>query len=167
MKMKIKSKVIIGITIAGSVIGGLAWGTPIINLASPILATGNQNADIETNGSFQTKGGEFRTFLKTEGPSSIEIQDAAYSTGGVNGWHSHPGLVAVTMITGTIQWYDEDCRMTTYKAGDSWTEGSQVHYFRVTGTTGIHLMATFIIAQGYAPRIDQPAPACAAGLGLD
>ena len=73
----------------------------------------------------------------------------------------------MTMITGTIQWYDADCRMTTYKAGDSWTEGSQVHYFRVPSTTGIHLMATFIIAQGSTPRIDQPAPPCAASLGLD
>ena len=165
--MKIRSKLVIGAAVAGCVVGGLAWGTPIVNLASPILATGNQNADIETHGRFQTNSGEFRTSLETEGPSSILIQDAAYALGGVNGWHSHPGLVAVTMITGTIQWYDEDCRMTTYKAGDSWTEGSQVHYFRVTGTTGIHLMATFIIAQGSTPRIDQPAPPCAAGLGLD
>ena len=120
----------------------------------PCPATGNQNADIETEGSFQTKGGEFKASLKTEGPSTILIQDGAYAAGGANGWHSHPGLVAVTMITGTIQWYDADCHMTTYKAGDSWTEGSQVHYFRVTGTTGIHLMATFIIAQGHATRID-------------
>jgi len=165
--MKIRSKLVIGAAVAGCVVGGLAWGTPIVNLASPILATGNQNADIETHGSYATNGGEFRTFLKTEGPSSILIQDAAYSTGGVNGWHSHPGMVAVTMITGTIEWFDENCHMTTDKAGDSWTEGSQVHYFRVTGTSSIHLMATFIIAQGSTPRIDQPAPACAAGLGLD
>jgi hypothetical protein len=41
--MKIKSKVIIGVTVIGSVIGVLAWATPIINLASPILATGDQN----------------------------------------------------------------------------------------------------------------------------
>src|ERR1700692_517508 len=146
--MKIKSKVIIGVTVIGSVIAGLAWATPIVNLASPILASGNQNADIETHGEFATTGGEFKVFLKTEGPSSILIQDGAYSEGGVNGWHSHPGMVAVTLLTGTIDWYDADCKMTAYKAGDSWTEGSQVHYFKVTGTTGIHLMATFIIAQG-------------------
>jgi hypothetical protein len=57
--------------------------------------------------------------------------------------------------------------MTPYQAGDSWTEGSQVHYFKVTGTNSIHLMATFVIAKGLAPRIDQPAPPCAAALGLD
>jgi hypothetical protein len=57
--------------------------------------------------------------------------------------------------------------MTPYQAGDSWTEGSQVHYFKVTGTSTIHLMATFVIAKGLAPRIDQPAPPCAAALGLE
>ena len=165
--MKIKSKVIIGVTVIGSVIAGLAWATPIVNLASPILASGNQNADIETHAEFATTGGEFKAFLKTEGPSSILIQDAAYSVGGVNGWHSHPGLVAVTLLTGTIDSYDADCKMTAYKAGDSWAEGSEVHYFKVTGATGIHLMATFVIAKGSTPRIDQPAPECAAALGLN
>jgi quercetin dioxygenase-like cupin family protein len=165
--MKSKNKVIIGVTAIGIVIAGFAWATPIVNLASPILASGNQNADIETHGEYATTGGEFKVFLKTEGPSSIVLQDGAYSEGGVNGWHSHPGMVAVTLLTGAIEWYDADCKMTPYKAGDSWTEGSQVHYFKVTGTTGIHLMATFIIAQGLTPRIDQPAPACAAALGLN
>jgi hypothetical protein len=52
-------------------------------------------------------------------------------------------------------------------AGDSWTEGNKVHYFRVVGKTGIHLSATFITAQGAALRTDESAPACAAALGLD
>jgi hypothetical protein len=57
--------------------------------------------------------------------------------------------------------------MTAYKAGDTWSEGSQVHYFKVIGTTGIQLVTTYIISKGSAPRIDQPAPGCAAALGLD
>jgi quercetin dioxygenase-like cupin family protein len=165
MNMKIKTKVIIGVTAIGSVIGGLAWATPIFNLTSPILATGNQDADIESRAEFEPS--EFKAFLKTEGPSTILIQDAAYSPGGHNGWHSHPGVIAVTLITGSIDWFDGDCKMTTYKAGDSWVEGSQTHYFRLTGATGIHLMATYIIAKGSTPRIDQPAPGCAASLGLN
>jgi quercetin dioxygenase-like cupin family protein len=89
--------------------------------------------------------------LSIQNPSeSILIQDAAYSEGGVNGWHSHPGLVAVTLITGTIEWYDANCKMAAYQAGDSWTEGSQVHYFKVTGTNSIHLMATFVHGGGLA-----------------
>lgn len=163
--MKINSKVIIGVLAAGGVVGGLAWGTPVLNLASPILSTGTQSADLESRGEYDPTG--FRAFLKTEGPSTIVEQEAAYTATGVNGWHSHAGIVLVTLTSGSIEWYDSECKKTTYKAGDTWSEGSQVHSFRVTGTTGIQLLATFIISKGSAIRIDQPAPPCAAALGLD
>jgi hypothetical protein len=76
-------------------------------------------------------------------------------------------MVIVTLTKGSIQWYDANCRLTIYNAGDSWMEGSQVHYLRVLGTSAIQFVTTFIVAQGQANRTDQPAPACAAALGLD
>jgi len=164
--MKAKTKMFVG-GAAVLVAFGAAFATPIVNLASPLLSVGNQTADIHKRGTFENNGEEqFSASLRTEGPSTITIQDAAYSTGGQNGWHSHPGIVIVTVITGSIQWYDENCRTTTYKAGDSWVEGSQLHAFKVLGTTGAHVSAVFITAQGQAVRTDRPAPACANGLGL-
>ena len=70
------------------------------------------------------------------------------------------------MTQGTIQWFDANCKMTTYTAGDSWTEGDKLHYFRNSGTTAVQLTATFIVAKGAALRLDETAPACAAALGL-
>ena len=164
--MQARTKVFVGGAAILVAIGG-AFATPIVNLASPLLSVGNQTADIHKRGTFENNGEEqFSASLRTEGPSTITIQDAAYSTGGQNGWHSHPGIVIVTVITGSIQWYDENCRTTTYKAGDSWAEGSQLHAFKVLGTTGAHVSAVFITAQGQAVRTDRPAPACANGLGL-
>jgi hypothetical protein len=163
--MKINNKVILGVLAAGAVVGGLAWGTPIVNLASPLLSTGTQSADLDSRGEYEPT--EFKAFLKTEGPSTVVEQIAAYTATGVNGWHSHAGIVIVTLTSGSIDWYDSECKKTTYKAGDTWSEGSQVHSFRVTGTTGVQLVATFIISKGSAVRIDQPAPPCAVALGLD
>src|ERR1700722_7703275 len=99
--MKIRSKFIIGAAVAGCVVGGLAWGTPVVNLASPLLSTGTQSADLESRGEYEPT--EFRAFLKTEGPSTILEQEAAYTLTGVNGWHSHPGIVIVTLTQGSIQ----------------------------------------------------------------
>ena len=76
-----------------------------------------------------------------------------------------PGMVAVTLTSGSITWYDENCEPTVYNAGDTWLEGSQIHAFKANGT-GVQLVAWFITAQGRALRMDQPAPACAANLGL-
>jgi quercetin dioxygenase-like cupin family protein len=166
VKVKTKIKLLIG---AAAIItaAGLALSTPIVKLVSPLLAVGDHKADIHKRGTAVVSNGEpFRVELETDGPSTFSIQDAAYAAGGQNGWHSHPGLVAVTIISGTIRWYDENCNPTEYKAGDSWVEGSQIHAFRNIGTDTVHLMASFITAKGQALRTDEPAPACAAGLGL-
>jgi quercetin dioxygenase-like cupin family protein len=165
--MKTKTKVVIGAAAVSSIIIGLAFATPIVNLASPLFSVGQHPSDINTNGHGKTSSGEwFKVELDTEGPSTMSNQDAAYGPGGHNGWHSHPGMVVVTLVSGAIQWFDENCVETDYKAGDAWTEGSKIHYFRVVGTTGVHLTAFFITAEGAALRTDEPAPPCAAGLGL-
>jgi quercetin dioxygenase-like cupin family protein len=164
--MKTQSKVLIGA--AAAITGvGLALATPIVGVLSPLLAVGTQSSDLRARGNALMSNGEhFRVELETEGPSTVSTQDGSVAPGGQNGWHSHPGMVVVTLISGSITWYDDNCNATNYKAGDSWVEGSQVHAYRVTSTTAIHSMATFITAQGQALRTDQPAPACAAGLGL-
>jgi quercetin dioxygenase-like cupin family protein len=165
--MKTKTKLLIGAAAISSVIVGLAWATPIFNLASPVLATGNDNSNIEAHGVFAPSGGEFKANLTTEGPSTIFVQDVAYSPGGHTGWHSHPGVLTLALIAGTVEWYNGNCELTTYNAGDAWTEGSQLHYLRNVGTVNVHLMVTYIIAEGAHPRIDRSAPQCAAALGLD
>jgi quercetin dioxygenase-like cupin family protein len=66
----------------------------------------------------------FHVEFETEGPSALSTQDASIAAGGQNGWHSHPGMVVVTILSGSITWYDENCNPTDYKAGDSWVEGS-------------------------------------------
>lgn len=161
-----KTKTIVLSSAAALVIAtGIALATPIVGLLSPILSVGTNNSDLHARGSGVTSNGErFHVELETEGASTVTIQEGAYAAGGANGWHSHPGMVIVTVISGSIIWYDENCTPTIYKAGDSWVEGGQLHGFKVT--TATTLTATFITAQGKAPRTDQPAPACAAGLGL-
>jgi quercetin dioxygenase-like cupin family protein len=164
--MKTKTKVVIGVAATAAAIG-LAYATPIVNLVSPLLSVGQHASDIATHGIGLTSGGQsFQVGLHTMGPSTITTQLVSYGVGGHTGWHSHPGMVAVTLIAGSVQWFDEDCVETDYIAGDAWTEGSQLHYFRVVGTTATQATAFFITAQGAALRIDRPAPPCAAALGL-
>ena len=166
--MKVKTKIVLGVAVMAATIVGIAYATPIVGLVSPFFSVGQHSADIRTRGVGRTSSGqEFEVSLRTEGPATMTNQHNAFAAGGHNGWHSHPGMVAVTLVSGSIQWFDENCKETDYNAGDSWTEGSKLHYFRVVGTTGIHVTAFFITAQGAALRTDEAAPACAAGLGLN
>lgn len=164
--MKTKTKVIIGIGAIATMLVGLAFATPIVGLISPLLSVGNNSANLEAHGVSTTATGEpFEVRLRTEGPSTYSTQVAAFGYPAENGWHSHAGMVVVTLTSGSITWYDENCEPTVHNAGDTWLEGSKIHAFKANGP-GVQLVAWFITAQGRALRIDQPAPACAANLGL-
>lgn len=162
-----KTKLLIGAAAITITAIGIAFATPIVNLTSPLLSVGHHGGDVlELGTAVGTNGQPFTALLQTGGPASFSTQEAAYSVGGQNGWHSHPGIVAVTILSGTIQWYDENCNPTVYKAGDSWVEGSQIHAFKNIGTKNVQLIAWFVTAKDEPLRIDQPAPSCASGLGL-
>ena len=152
--------------VCGSVLG-LALATPIVNLASPFLSIGVAEDAISTHGVAETSDGHFfNARLTTDGPSNISIQEAAYAAGGKNGWHSHPGLVMVTVLQGSLEWFDDACHSHIYNVGDSWTEGSARHAFRNVGPGTLTVSAVFVTAKGVPYRTDKSAPACAAELGL-
>ena len=164
--MNTKTKVLIGVAAVLAAVG-IALATPIVGLISPFLAVGTHNSDLEADGSgVSTSGASFRVQLNADGPSTSSIQDSSIGAGGHNGWHSHPGMVVVILLSGSITWYDANCTPTNYKAGDAWVEGGQIHAFKVTSATPIHALAYFLTAQGVPVRTDQPAPECASGLGL-
>jgi quercetin dioxygenase-like cupin family protein len=163
--MRSKTKAFIG-TAAITVVG-IAAATPIVDLASPILSSGSTDVSFNVEGTYPVDGGYYKVALTTNRPSTVATQIASYSAGGENGWHSHAGMVTVTVVSGTIDWYDENCHKTTYTAGQSWVEGSQVHSFKNASAATVLLTATFIVSKGAPLRIDQPAPACAAEMGLN
>ena len=164
--MKRKTKVVIGV--AGTIIAGLVVATPLINLTSPVVAAGNVSNGLNVHGVAKDLNDKnyFNVYLTTQGPATISSQVASFKPGGENGWHSHPGLVTVTLTQGSIVWYNGNCEATTYNAGDAWAEGSKIHMFRVVGNAAVLIYATFITAQDEPLRTDEPEPPCAAAMGL-
>ena len=110
---------------------------------------------------------QWRARLSTSGPTDVIMQDVVYAPGGHTGWHSHPGILLSTVVSGSIEWYDAQCFKHVYNPGDSLTESTQTHFVRNVGATNAHFMVTYVLEHGQPRRIDQPAPACAAGLGLE
>ncbi|MBV8400846.1 MAG: hypothetical protein JOZ17_19245 [Acetobacteraceae bacterium] len=163
--MKLKTKILMGT--AALALVGIAFATPILKLTIPILAMGTHNNPMSATGDYPVDGGYFKVALTTNRPASVVTQLGAFNVGGENGWHSHPGMVAVTLTAGQIAWYDENCHETIYSAGDTWFEGSQIHMFKNIGQTNVQLTAVFIVSQGAPLRLDQSAPACATALGLN
>ena len=76
--MKTRIKAIIGTATIAAAIVGLAYATPIVNLASPLFSVGQHPSDIKTRGVGKTPSGErFEVKLSSEGPSTMSNQDAA------------------------------------------------------------------------------------------
>jgi quercetin dioxygenase-like cupin family protein len=111
---------------------------------------------------------DFSAVLVTEGASNIIQQEIKFSPGGTTGWHTHPGIVLLTLAadSGPVDWYDSKCGKTVYNAGDSWTEGTKLHDVVNRGSTDAHFLVTYIVAKDVPKRTDHAAPRCAAALGL-
>ena len=170
--MQKRTKLILGIGLAASVAAGFVFATPTIGaFYNVVLSTGTAERDIHANGHLAIPGmnEDFSAVLVTEGASNIIQQEIKFSPGGTTGWHTHPGIVILTLAadSGPVDWYDAKCGKTVYSAGDSWTEGTKLHDVVNRGATDVHFLVTYIVAKDVSKRTDEPAPRCAAALGLE
>ncbi|MGH2350194.1 MAG: hypothetical protein ACRDJN_01090 [Chloroflexota bacterium] len=84
--------------------------------------------------------------------------------GEVGGWHTHPGPVIVTIVSGSLTYEDaahRTCQRTTYTAGEGFVDPGFGHVHRaIAGPSGADYYAVFILPAGSAThQIPAPAPA--------
>lgn len=168
--MKISKKLL---CLSGAAIGlaGLAWATPNLGLTfTNVFGATDRDIHDHVHVKLAPGNGEdsrWGVAFFTDGPTSFISQDLTVAPQtGTTGWHSHPGVLLVTVASGTISWYDQKCRKTLYKAGDSFTENDRVHVARNESLDPARLLITFIVPKDTNRRIDQPAPACALAAGI-
>jgi quercetin dioxygenase-like cupin family protein len=81
---------------------------------------------------------------------------------GHSGWHSHPGVVLVTVTSGTVTFYQADCSFDVYPAGSSFVEsnGATGLARNESASTPAVVYVTYVVPVGAALRMDQPDPGC-------
>ena len=127
-------------------------------------------------------GNTWLSFQKTQGPSDVYVQtntwapitmdpitqeDVIASTG----WHSHPGHSLITITSGAITEYEDDCTPRVYGPGQPLgntlvdSGGTHVHLIRnESRTTPAAGYAIQLIPNGASRRIDAPAPEACSNL---
>jgi quercetin dioxygenase-like cupin family protein len=105
-----------------------------------------------------------RVKLQTKGPTVVQVQKLNVSPGGYSGWHHHPGLVIVTVASGTLTYTTADCTSKTYGPGlpngATFVESGD-GAAQASSTTGATIYATYIAPSGAGFRInDHDAPGC-------
>jgi quercetin dioxygenase-like cupin family protein len=140
---------ILGVAVIGTFVTvALASHTPF-NFTTTPLATGDLTHKVKLNSD--------RVKFQTKGPTDVRVARIDFAPGARSGWHHHPGIVIVTVLSGAVTYTRSDCSSKTYgpgqpdgavfiEAGDDPAQASS--------TTGATSYATFIAPRGAGFRID-------------
>lgn len=118
------------------------------------FATGILPGDVQMNSD--------RVKFQTKGDTAVRVQKLTFSAGSRTGWHHHPGVVIVNVVSGTLRLKHSDCMVHEYHPGDVFVEGeARVH--EASTESGAAIFATYM-SSSVDPlvfRIEDPVPFCA------
>lgn len=139
--------------------------------ATPALATPSSGVTATTmsNGPFgalNVKGtnAEWHLDVKSNHGTTISTIRITIAPGGTSGWHSHPGINFLTMLSGAVVEYDGDnplCTSKTIHAGETFVDDGDtaIHLVRNEGSVPAEFIAVAMYNAGAtATRIDRPKP---------
>ena len=145
---------VVALSLAG-VFAGTALATPANQFVGTPLARGTMD------GPYQRNLGDVK--FQTKGAVVFNVVSVNVAVGGSSGWHSHPGLVLVTVKQGAITFYDQDCNPVVHATGTSFieAEGDGPGLARNEGSVEAIVYVTYIApADTTAFRVDQGNPGC-------
>ena len=99
--------------------------------------------------------------FRTQEPDALLADTSSYAPGQSSGWHRHPGLHLVTVVSGTLTVYDGDCTPTTYGAGQEYVGGEEPHLARNETEVTLEMAVTYLPRPGHTLqgfRVDEPSP---------
>jgi quercetin dioxygenase-like cupin family protein len=154
------------VAIAVLVPAGVAVATPGMGLTPTIIARGTSTE------AFTVEGAPHKEKLKRskaiiacglDRECDFVFQTIAFAPGGHTGWHSHPGVLFVTVESGAVTRYESTCERNTFDTGESFIERGPEHVILVRneGSTPAKVQIAYVVPAGTANaalRIDQPAP---------
>jgi quercetin dioxygenase-like cupin family protein len=145
----------------------VAWATPSVGfLVNEILAKGITSTDIfqsiHVKKNADGTGTPWKADIHTQGATDFYVQHLVLAPGGYSGWHSHPGILIATVVSGTIDFYDSDCQRRTVTPGGVYFENGNPHGIVNTGKDNADLSIAYLIKHDAPRRIEASAPACAA-----
>ncbi|MFZ8528444.1 hypothetical protein ACO1NJ_14065, partial [Staphylococcus aureus] len=89
-----------GSVAAAGLIAGVSLATPTVGaFNNVILSTGTVNRDVHSHAHVALPGTEdgFSAEIETDGAANFIVQDVKFSPGGTTGWHTHPGILLLSL----------------------------------------------------------------------
>ena len=155
------------ILLAGALgIAGAALATPPVGfVVNQILAMGStvdpigQQVQIARDPDADDE--PWQAQFQVQGATDFYVQQLVLAPAGYSGWHTHPGILLGTVVSGSIDFFDENCQKRSITAGQAFIENNQVHAISNPGAVNAELTISYVVKRGAARRIEASAPACA------
>lgn len=94
------------------------------------------------------------------GPADVAVQMATYEPAQSSGWHAHTGMHAVMVLSGTLTFYDGECRRQAYGPGESYVGGQGIHLAKNETAAPVEVAVTYLFPAGVDhTRFHVPTPA--------
>ena len=173
-----KKRMLVGTALVAAISGAVVSATPGSGSQSTLLGRGRYEAfdvsrrviepkDHESDAQ-GVRGHRRRTIwkVKAEAEPALDIatQMITFEPGGHSGWHTHPGPVFISVIEGTMTFYesdDPDCEPIVRHAGEGFLDGQtdrHSHIARNETALPARNLVTYFAPPGAALRNDAPNP---------
>ena len=139
-----------------AVFAGTAVATTASGFTATLLARGTISGPVKFN------VGEVK--LQTKADVDVASATVTIIPGGSSGWHTHPGIVIVTVKLGggSVTFYDANCVPTVHGPGSVFIETAEdgPGLARNEGSTNAVVYVTYLVPAGAALRNDELSPGC-------
>ena len=136
-------------------------GTALATVGSGLTPTTFSRGTVTEEVHFNTGAVKFQTKADVD----LVTQTITFAPGATSGWHAHPGVVLVTVASGSLVRYDATCAAKTYTdhtARSAFIEsGDHPGLVRNETASPAVVYVTYIVPRGTtALRIDKADPNC-------
>ena len=134
----------------------VAWASPAVGVTPTLIGRGTYEA-------FKVKSDKDAVSFKAEAKSAVDIvvRNHDYAVGGSTGWHTHPGPVFITVVEGTLTFYEVDdptCTGKVLTAGEGYLDTGHGHLARNESGAPAKDVTVIIAPVGQPFRGELPAP---------
>ena len=154
------------------------FGVAMVALATPplgfvvnqILASGvvldNIHQHLEITRDPDGKVEPWEAEVHTHGARDTYVQHLVLAPGGYSGWHTHPGILIATVVSGSVDFYDARCQKQSFGAGQVYFENGNVHAIANRAGVNAELYLSYLIKHASPRRVEADAPVCASSTGI-
>jgi quercetin dioxygenase-like cupin family protein len=139
----------------------IASASPPSGVTPTVLARGTYDAFKVTGN--PAAGGLFKAEAKA--PIDVVVRRHEYLAGASTGWHAHPYPVLITVIQGTLTFYERDdptCTPKVVHAGEGYTDSGRGHIGRnETGQLAVDISVIMApVGAAFRTELSAPSPYC-------